>query len=138
MGITEILPLAACELMQPEPEHVRILWANRARGDAAFWREDIKALQAMHPERFSFVEIFSRDDEWADQIGALKGRITSDVCKEVFDQHWGTYIGGPFEAARPNVRFQNVAEKDLLKEADKYWETELGYPKWSQRLCLDA
>ena len=60
------------------------------------------------------------------------------MCRQVFDQHWGTYVGGPNEAARPYVRFQTVAEKALLKEADKYWEVELGYPKWSQRLCLDA
>jgi ferredoxin-NADP reductase len=138
VGITECLPMAACELAQPEPQSVRLLWSARSRGDSAFWRDQIEALQAMYPERFSFVEIFSRDDEWADQVGALKGRITPDLCKEVFDQYWGTYVGGPNEAARPHVRFQNVAEKALLKEADKYWETELGYPKWSQRLCLDA
>ena len=138
VGITECLPLAACELQQPEPQHVRLLWASRTRGDSAFWRDQIEALRVMHPERFSFVEIFSRDDEWADRVGALKGRITPDVCRQVFDQHWGTYVGGPNEAARPYVRFQTVAEKALLKEADKYWEVELGYPKWSQRLCLDA
>ena len=42
------------------------------------------------------------------------------------------------EAARPNVRFQNVAEKALLKAADVMWGEELGYPKKTQRLCLDA
>jgi hypothetical protein len=31
-----------------------------------------------------------------------------------------------------------VAEKKLLKEADIMWGAELGYPKKTQRLCLDA
>jgi ferredoxin-NADP reductase len=181
VGITEILPLAACELAQvrpcspdctaapctsappavcaptdqashvatpclccdcrfrqPEPEQVRILWASRTRGDCAFWRDQLEALKLMHPDRFSFVEIFSRDAEHAEATGSLQGRIDADVCKLVFDQYWGTYVGGPNEAARPGVRFQNVAEKELLKAADKMWEKQLGYPKKTQRLCLDA
>lgn len=173
VGITEILPLAACELAQvrprrpictaarrtfpppvvcsdplrltllvslrqPEPQQVRILWASRSGADAAFWRDQLEALKIMHPKRFSFVEIFSRDPKHAEATGSLQGRVTADVCKLVFDQYWGTYIGGPNEAARPGVRFQNVAEKELLKEADKMWEKQLGYPKKTQRLCLDA
>lgn len=138
VGITEILPVAAAELAMPEAESVRVLWASRKRGDSAFWRTQIQALEKMHPDRFSFVEIFSRDPEWAEQTGSLTGRIDADVCRQVFDEYWGTAVGGPNEASRPNVRFQNVAEKALLKEADVMWEAELGYPKWSQRLCLDA
>lgn len=138
VGITEILPLAACELAMPEAQSVRVLWASRTRGDCAFWRDQIQALQNMHPDRFSFVEIFSRDPEWAEQTGALQGRITPEVCRAVFDEYWGTYIGGPNEAARPNVRFQHVAEKQLLKQMDMMWGEQLGYPKQTQRLCLDA
>ena len=58
VGITECLPMAAAELAQPEPEHVRLLWASRSRGDCAFWRDQLEALGNMYPERFSFVEIF--------------------------------------------------------------------------------
>ena len=125
-------------ICQPEPEQVRILWASRTRGDCAFWRDQLEALKLMYPDRFSFVEIFSRDPEHAEATGSLQGRIDADVCKLVFDQYWGTYVGGPNEAARPGVRFQNVAEKELLKAADKMWEKQLGYPKKTQRLCLDA
>lgn len=35
VGITEILPLAACELAMPEPQSVRLLWSSRTRGDCA-------------------------------------------------------------------------------------------------------
>jgi hypothetical protein len=31
VGITEILPMAMCELQQPEPESVRVLWASRTK-----------------------------------------------------------------------------------------------------------
>lgn len=92
----------------------------------------------MYSDRFSFVEIFSRDPEWAIQKGALQGRIDANVCRKVFDEYWGTQVGGPNEHCRPGVRFQNVAEKQLLKAADVMWTKELGYPKKTQRLCLDA
>lgn len=88
VGITEILPLAACELAQPEAESVRVLWASRSKGDCWFWRDQVDALKAMYPDRFSFVEIFSRDPEHAAATGAMQGRVTAEVLREVFDEYW--------------------------------------------------
>lgn len=89
-----------------------------------------------HGKRFSFVEIISRDPGYAERTGALQGRITAAVLRAVFDEHWGTGLGGPNEAGRAGVRFLNVAEKQLIKEANQIWEGELGYPTAAHKLLL--
>ena len=46
----------------------------------------------------------------------------------MFDEYWGTAIGGPNEAARDGVRFLAIAEKKLIRQTNSIWEHELGYP----------
>ena len=87
--------------------------------------------------RWWSVRLTSASSPATQASGALQGRVDAAVCRAVFDQYFGTYVGGPNEAARPRVRFQNVGEKKVLKAMDRMWELELGYPKWSQRLCLN-
>ena len=114
---------------------VRVLWASRTEGDT-FWRDQLAALHAQHGARFSCVEIISRDPAYAERAGALQGRITADVLRAVYDAHWGTAPGGPNAAARGGVRFLNVAEKQLIKEANQLWQAELGYPMQDHKLLL--
>ena len=135
VAITEILPVAAAELAKPEAVEVRILWASRTQADT-FWLDQLDALKLQHGNRFSYVEIISRDPGYAEHVGALQGRITADVLRAVYDEHWGTSVSGPNEEARGGVRFLNVAEKQLIKEADKLWQFELGYPQQAHKLLL--
>jgi hypothetical protein len=125
----------AAELAKPEAVEVRILWASRTQADT-FWLDQLDALKLQHGNRFSYVEIISRDPGYAEHVGALQGRITADVLRAVYDEHWGTSVSGPNEEARGGVRFLNVAEKQLIKEADKLWQFELGYPQQAHKLLL--
>ena len=92
VGITEALPIAAAELAKPEAQHVRLLWASKTHGDL-FWHEEIAALRAAHPERFSAETILSREQ----RDGSLHGRCRPEVLAAVFDARWGTDRGGPNE-----------------------------------------
>ena len=56
VGITECLPMAACELAQPEPQSVRLLWSARSRGDSAFWRDQWPPEMFWHTKRFRCIQ----------------------------------------------------------------------------------
>eukprot|EP00966_Prymnesium_polylepis_P302798 6995036-Prymnesium_polylepis.1 len=83
VGITEALPVAAAELAKPEAQQVRLLWATKTYGDL-FWHEEITALRAAHPQRFTVETILSREQ----RKGSLHGRCSSEVLAAVFDEAW--------------------------------------------------
>lgn len=136
VGITEILPMAAAELAKPDASQVRMLWASKTRGDT-FWRDQIAALEREFPTQFSFVEIVSRDPDYAERVGALQGRVTAEAMRLVFDAYWGTDPDGPNASARSGVRYLNVAEKKLIKQTNRLW-AELGYPEEQHKLTSDG
>ena len=130
VGITEALPLCAAELSKPDAEHVRLLWASKTYGDL-FWHEEIAALRAAHPERFSVATILSREQ----REGCLHGRCSAAVLAEVFDGAWGTAAGGPHEAARDAVRFLSVGTKPMMRQAEAMLR-ELGYATPGRHMLL--
>ena len=130
IGITEALPIAAAELAQPEAGQVRLLWASKAYGDL-FWLEEIAALRAAHPERFSAETILSREQ----RDGSLHGRCRLDVLAAVFDGEWGTALGGPNEGRREGVRFLCVGTKPMMRGAESMLR-QLGYETPGRHMLL--
>ena len=59
--------------------------------------------------------------------------LQGEVLSLVFDEYWGTAIGGPNEAARAGVRFLAIAEKKLIRQTNRIWE-QLGYPMEGHKL----
>ena len=59
--------------------------------------------------------------------------VQGEVLSLVFDDYWGTAIGGPNEAARAGVRFLAIAEKKLIRQTNRIWE-QLGYPMEGHKL----
>lgn len=113
VGITEAFPVAAAELRKCGISKVLLLWASKTTGDT-FWREELFQLQEEFGERFSFCEIFSREE----REGALHGRVSPAVLQQVFDGSWGTGIGGEGEKLRKGVRFVSVGTKEMMRETD--------------------
>jgi NAD(P)H-flavin reductase len=130
VGITEALPLCAAELSKPDAEHVRLLWASKTYGDL-FWHDEIAALRAAHPERFSVATILSREQ----REGCLHGRCSAAVLAEVFDGAWGTAAGGPHEAARDAVRFLSVGTKPMMRQTEAMLR-ELDYATPGRHMLL--
>ena len=58
---------------------------------------------------------------------ALHGRIDDKVLQTVFDEHWGTSIGGENECARKEVRFLPVGTKDMMRQTEVLL-AKIGYP----------
>ena len=130
VGITEALPIAAAELAKPEPEQVRLLWANKTCGDQ-FWHKEIESMQAAHPTRFSVVHILSREK----RHGSLYGRCSSAVLAQVFDRVWGTAADGPNAANRNDARFLTVGTESMMEET-KGMLREIGYSVPGQHALL--
>jgi len=122
VGITEALPMAEAELSKPDAQQVSLLWASKTHGDT-FWHQQLAALAEAHPERFTLTTILSREE----RAGALFGRVSPAVLSSVFDQSWGTHIGGPNESSRSKVRFLSVGTKEMMKETDQMLQS-IGYP----------
>jgi len=98
IGITEIAPVAASELLDPRVARVTVLWANRRWSDAEWaWpgAEDVDggardscdlvrrffAEQGRHGERLRVMHILSQDRR---PEAAFHGRITADVLRQAF------------------------------------------------------
>lgn len=122
-GITEALPIAAAELAKPDAQHVRLLWASETYGDR-FWHEEIAALQAEHPERFSSETIASK--EHGTVIQSLHGQVTPELLFGVFDWAWGTATSGPNKEQRDGVRFVIIGTKAMVRGAESMLQ-QLGY-----------
>jgi len=120
-GIAEALPIAATELAKPEAQHVRLLWASETYGDR-LWHEEIAALRAEHPKRFSAETIASHENGHA--IQSLHGRVNQDLLAGVFD--WDTAASGPNKEQRDGVRFLIMGTKPMVREAENMLQ-QLGY-----------
>ena len=113
VGITEALPVAQAELEKyDDANEVVLLWASRTSDDT-FWHDGIEKLKAKYPTKFKVVHILSREDRRDE--GALYGRITPDILKQVFQP-----------TNRNEARFLSVGTKAMMRMTDDML-SEIGY-----------
>lgn len=117
VGITEALPVAEAEIEQGDAEMVKLLWASRTLADT-FWEQRIGALEASG--KFELVHLFSRET----RAGALHGRVSTQVLKEVFGPSaWPTSNN---DTCAADIRFLAVGTKEMMKDAQAML-AEIGY-----------
>lgn len=73
-GITPILSIITSALAQNDQFKIALVYGNKSQNDSMFY-QDLKALQADHPDRFHFIEVYSRTKE----ENALFGRIGKPI-----------------------------------------------------------
>lgn len=125
VGITECLPVAEVELEKPEQEveSVVLLWAARCTNET-WWEERLERLKQRH-KRLKVVYIFSRERREIDNC--LHGRVDAGVLQQVFDERWGTALGGKQEAKRSRVRFCITGTKEMIRATSALLKSELRY-----------
>jgi len=119
LGITEILPVAEAELEKGDAEKVVVLWASGTCNEK-FLCDKVAELKKLYPEKFEMVYMYSRDETQDSDI--LKGRISPQVLKKVFEPHINATL-----IMKKEVRFLALGAKEMVDNT-RSMLSQIGYP----------
>jgi len=121
-GITPCLSIAKSVLKDEPNSHITLLFGNRTISSIMF-RNDIAALKDTHTQRFSIINILSRERQDVDQFN---GRISGDTITTLAQKNilrlpdfHSAYLCGPLDMvidATATLRSLGMKEDQIFKE----------------------